>query len=57
MAVDLASALIAEEIKFQKRENAEAIAEHFRLEYDVAERIAAMAKSLDQAVAIAELMR
>jgi hypothetical protein len=57
MGKDFAEALTELELELCRADHAAELEQHYRLDPDLADRIADIASSLDQAHAIAELMR
>ena len=57
MSKDLADSIAALEIEQRSRDNVAELEAHYRLPHEVAQRIVEMSASIDQAYALAELMR
>ncbi|HTJ56342.1 MAG TPA: hypothetical protein VL418_02090 [Devosiaceae bacterium] len=57
MRIEIARLESREEIEFRRKEDAARLSERYDLPRDVAERIVAMAKNIDQAHSIASLMK
>ena len=57
MSKDLADSIAALEIEQRSRDNVAELEASYRLPHEVAQRIVEMSASIDQAYALAELMR